>query len=1026
MTFNNIDLDISSYDAFGQNYDYFNLDTITGAYSGNNLAFYNLVEPGSTLITSPAWSDTLRVVSKQMTGNFLRIQGTHGNGIYNLPVGKVTSVTIYPPTPAPNPTSPVNTNPLSGGRPAISGNTPVGSTLTCSEGSWDGIPAPTFTYQWYIGATPTATPTEIPTATSASYVTQNNDLGKSITCRVRATNVRDSVVAISSNSITPTPAPPVNTPSAPPVISGNTLVGSTLTISTNGSWTGFPAPTFVYEWYSGTTRISLENNTSYITQLTDVGTQITYHVTATNAGGSTTAKSNHITPVASVTFNNIMNMKIRTGGLYTLPFSEFTLQTLGIGDSSLGDNLAFYNLVEPGSTLTTIPAWSNTLVVVSKEITNGYIPIVGTPYPILNIRGTHGTNNDIPSVSVTSVTIYPPTPAPNPTSPVNTNPLSGGRPAISGNTPVGSTLMCSEGSWDGIPAPTFTYQWYIGATPTATPTEIPLATSASYVTQNDDLGKSITCRVTATNVRGSVVAISSNSITPTPAPPVNTPSAPPVISGNTLAGSTLTSSQGTWTGFPAPTFTYQWYRGESPISGATTASYITTTLDPTDVGQPIRCHVTATNAGGSATATSNSITPVASVTFNNINMTITGGNFGSFTYTDFRLETSANFGDNLAFYNLVQPGSTFTTIPAWSNTLRVVSKEIITGYTPIVGTPYDILRISGRHGTDNIIPSVSVTSITIYPPTLAAPVNTSLPAISGNTLVGSTLTCSQGIWSGFPVPTLTYQWRRADSPINGATSASYITRDIDIEQSITCSVTGSSALGSAVATSSNSITPIPITTNTIKDWTLVQVGDVVVYDLNSSPINLQVGNSIKITYSPTDYIIGTITSINGNNMTITITQRQSTSYNRNDVLINTGPSVSLKSNGVFNSPSNLPATSSFVWGVEQNVQVFNTFGSASVQITFNTASTGDALCNSVTYPASGGYNPFTGTGLYSATNMTGFVSGGSVFVNNPSAFTITYDNPALSYASQSASLQIYSGKIIGYALPYNTGTISVV
>jgi hypothetical protein len=58
--------------------------------------------------------------------------------------------------------------------------------------------------------------------------------------------------------------------------------------------------------------------------------------------------------------------------------------------------------------------------------------------------------------------------------------------------------------------------------------------------------------------------------------------------------------------------------------------------------------------------------------------------------------------------------------------------------------------------------------------------------------------------------------------------------------------------------------------------------------------------------------------------------------------------------------------------------------------------------------------------------MTGFVSGGSVFVNNPSAFTITYDNPAYSYYSQSASLQIYSGKIIGYGLSYNTGTISVV
>jgi hypothetical protein len=1024
VTFNNIDLDISSYDAYGQNYDYFDLGTITGAYSGNNLAFYNLVEPGSTLTTIPYWSDNIKVVSKQMTGNYLKIQGTHGNGIYNIAVGKVTSVTIYPPTPAPNPTSPVNTI-----LPLISGNTPVGSTLTCSEGYWDGIPTPALTYQWYIEDTTTTTPAEIPQATSASYVTQNGDLGKSITCRVRATNVRDSVVATSSNYKIPTSAPPVNTPSAPPVISGNTLVGSTLTISTNGTWTGFPAPRFVYGWYSGDTPITLETTASYITQLTDVGKPVTYRVIATNAGGSVTATSNAIVPVAFVTFNNIMNMRIRTGGLYNFSFNEFTLQTLGIGDSGLGDNFAFYNLLQPGSTLTTIPAWSNTLRVVSKEITTGYTAFVGTPYDVLNISGTHGTNINIPLVSVTSITIYPPTPAPNPTSPVNTNTLSGGRPAISGDTPVGSTLTCSDGTWTGNPAPTFTYQWYIGA---ATPTPIPLATTASYVTQNDDLGKSITCRVTGTNVRGSVVAISSNSVIPTPVIPVNTPSAPPVISGNTLAGSTLTCSQGTWTGFPAPGFAYQWYRGGSSILGATNPSYITSTLDPTDVGQAITCRVTATNAGGSTTAISNTIFPVASVTFNNINMTIAGGNFGSFTYTDFRLETSGNggagAGDNLTFYNLVQPGSTFTTIPAWSNSLRVVSKEITTGYTPIVGTPYEILRISGRHGTDNIIPSVSVTSITIYPPTPAAPVNTSLPTISGNTLVGSTLTCSQGIWSGFPVPTLTYQWRRADLSIDGATSASYITKDIDIGKSITCRVTGSSALGSAVATSSNSITPTPITTNTIKDWTLVQVGDVVAYDLNSSQTNLQSGNRIKISYSPTDYIIGTITSINGNNLTITITEISSTSYNRNGVLIDTGAGLYLKSNGVFNSPSNLTAKSSFVWGVEQNVSVFNTFASGNVQITFNTASTGDALCISVTYPASGGYNPFggAGNGQYSASNMTGFVSGGSVFVNNPSAFTITYDNPAYSYYSQSASLQIYSGKIIGYGLSYNTGTISVV
>ena len=1004
VTFNNIDLDISSYDAFGQNYDYFNLDTITGAYSGNNLAFYNLVEPGSTLITSPAWSDTIRVVSKQMTGNFLRIQGTHGNGIYNLPVGKVTSVTIYPPTPAPNPTSPVNNI-----APLISGNTPVGSTLTCSEGSWSGIPTPTLTYQWYIGDTPIDTPTPIPLATSASYVTQNDDLGKSITCRVRATNVRDSVVAISSNAITTTPAPPVNTPSAPPVISGNTLIGSTLTPTTNGTWTGFPAPTFVYEWYSGTTLIQLETTASYITQRADIGRQVTYRVTATNAGGSATAISNAIIPIESMIVNNIdFNLNSGSNGAGG---GEFYLTT----PLDYPNNKLLYEIAQPGYRLVFPGINSTDYIIVSKYT---YVQDIYKYMLRGNIVGFPGIVSDI---SRTSVTIYATTPPPNPISPVNTNPLSGGRPAISGNTSVGSTLTCSNGTWTGIPAPTFTYQWYIGATPT----EIPLATSASYTTQNTDLGQSITCRVTGTNVRGSVVAISSNAITTTPAPPVNT--APPVISGNALVSSTLTSTNGSWSGFPVPTFAYQWYRGGSPISGATANTYRTTTLTITDVGQAITCHVTATNAGGPTTAISNTITPVASVTFNNINMTIRGA------YTDFYLETSGNggadVGDNRTFYNLVEPGSTCTTIPAWSNTLRVVSKEITTGYT-FIGSPYEILRISGRHGTDNIIPSVSVTSITIYPPTPAPPVNTIAPVISGNTPVGSTLTCSQGTWDGFPYPTLTYQWwyiGATPTLISGATNPNYITQNADIGKTIKCYITGTNASGFATAISSNSITPTPITTNTIKDWTLVKVGDVVVYDLNSSPINLQSGNSIKITYSPTDYIIGTITSINGNNITITITEiSSSNTYDKNGVLINTGPGVSLKSNGVFNSPSNLPATSCFVWGVEQNVSVFNTFASQSVQITFNTASTGDALCISVTYPASGGFNPFTGVGRYTATNMTGFVSGGSVYVNNPSAFTITYDNAALSYSSQSASLQIYSGKIIGYALPYNVGTISVV
>lgn len=85
-------------------------------------------------------------------------------------------------------------------------------------------------------------------------------------------------------------------------------------------------------------------------------------------------------------------------------------------------------------------------------------------------------------------------------------------------------------------------------------------------------------------------------------PPVNTVA--PVISGTQVVGSTLSSTTGTWTGSPAPTYTYQWYRGAILISGATSSTY---TLVQADAGNTsnINCQVTAINTYGSATATSN-------------------------------------------------------------------------------------------------------------------------------------------------------------------------------------------------------------------------------------------------------------------------------------------------------------------------------------------------------------------------------------------------------------------------------------
>jgi len=264
-------------------------------------------------------------------------------------------------------------------------------------------------------------------------------------------------------------------------------------------------------------------------------------------------------------------------------------------------------------------------------------------------------------------------------------------PIISGNTLYGSTLtLTGEGIWLGNPPPTLTFQWLRNGV------VIGGATSITYVTQLADVGQQITCRVRGTNSVGSVSAIS-NVITVTSLPS-NTIA--PVISGNPVVGSTLTTTNGTWTGFPTPTFTYQWLRNGLVIGGATSITYITQVAD---VGQQITCRVTGTNIVGSVNAISNVITPTG------------------------------------------------------------------------------------------------------------APVNTTLPSISGSPLVGSTLTTTNGTWIGFPSPTFTYQWLRNGLVIVGATIITYVTRVADVGQQITCRVRGTNIIGFSEAVS-NIIIPQNVTT----------------------------------------------------------------------------------------------------------------------------------------------------------------------------------------------------------------------
>jgi hypothetical protein len=88
----------------------------------------------------------------------------------------------------------------------------------------------------------------------------------------------------------------------------------------------------------------------------------------------------------------------------------------------------------------------------------------------------------------------------------------------------------------------------------------------------------------------------------------------------------------------------------------------------------------------------------------------------------------------------------------------------------------------------------------------SAPVNASLPKISGEARQGTGLSASDGSWDNSP-DSFTYQWRRCGSGggncsnISGASSNSYVPRAADVSRTIRVVVTASNSSGSSSATS---------------------------------------------------------------------------------------------------------------------------------------------------------------------------------------------------------------------------------
>ncbi len=372
------------------------------------------------------------------------------------------------------------------------------------------------------------------------------------------------------------------------------------------------------------------------------------------------------------------------------------------------------------------------------------------------------------------------------------------RPKISGAALDGQVLTVSNGTWKGTPPLSFTYAWQLCTSGTSC-SIIPGATTSSYRVSSSQIGRYLRSIVTATNAVGKGSAASGLTTKIKAGPPANT--ALPAVAGSLVDGQTLTAATGTWAGTAPFSFSYQWQRcnvlggGCENIPGATSSTYA---IGAADVASNLDVVVTASNAHGTASATSAESQPVlALLPTNTVLPTISG-----LLQDGQLLSVATGAWEGTAPITYTYQWQLCNALGAACNDISGATGSSLKLSPADVGSTLAVVVTA-----TNAAGSTSATSAATEVIGALLPSNTELPSIGGTLTDGQLLSVATGAWEGTAPITYTYQWQlcnalgAACNDITGATGSSLKLSPADIGSTLAVVVTATNAAGSTQATS---------------------------------------------------------------------------------------------------------------------------------------------------------------------------------------------------------------------------------